>query len=152
MLRVYVAGPMTGVPQFNYPRFDTAAAQLREMGYTVVTPSELDAPHTRAIALQCETGTTAEFRFMLEQAGLPIETWGDFLSRDVKIVADDVDCIALLPGWQKSRGARLEAFVGILCKHTFFEYNPDNGWSSPAPAHYILAEIARHTDMEARDA
>ena len=30
--RLYVAGPMTGLPDYNYPAFDGAAALLAERG------------------------------------------------------------------------------------------------------------------------
>ena len=39
----------------------------------------------------------------------------DFLwPATVKLIADQVQGIIFLPNWQKSRGARLEAFVGLL--------------------------------------
>ena len=33
--RVYVAGPMTGLPDFNYPAFNAEAQRLRGLGYQV---------------------------------------------------------------------------------------------------------------------
>lgn len=109
--RVYVAGPMSGIPQFNYPAFDDAAGVLREQGYEVSSPAEMDDPNIRAAALASKTGNFREFDAILERQGHQPETWGDFLSRDVKLVADGVDMVVLLPGWENSRGARLEAFV-----------------------------------------
>ena len=38
--RLYVAGPMTGLPDYNYPAFDGAAALLAERGYPVENPAE----------------------------------------------------------------------------------------------------------------
>ncbi|WP_259331943.1 DUF4406 domain-containing protein [Pseudomonas sp. GW101-3H06] len=38
--RVYVAGPMTGLMDFNYPAFNAAADQLRALGYEVENPAD----------------------------------------------------------------------------------------------------------------
>lgn len=37
---IYLSGPMTGFPEFNYPTFNTAAAVLRGMGFVVFNPAE----------------------------------------------------------------------------------------------------------------
>lgn len=109
--KVYVAGPMTGLPQFNFPAFDGAAACLRADGYAVVTPSELDSDASRAAALASDDGEPGVYA---EETG---ESWGDLLARDVKLIADEgIEAIVVLPGWEQSRGARLETFVGgALC-------------------------------------
>ena len=39
--RVYLAGPMTGYPDYNYPAFHCAAEQYRAAGFDVVSPAEL---------------------------------------------------------------------------------------------------------------
>lgn len=81
---IYISGPMTGIPEFNHPAFNAAAAALRATGLEVVNPAELDT----------------------QDAGTPLE-WADYLRRDIRAL---VDCTAiyLLPGWEKSKGARLE--------------------------------------------
>ena len=104
-MKLYIAGPMTWHPQYNYPAFDEMAAWLREQGYEVISPSELDNEQDRAAALDSLDGDPATYG--------GDSTWGDFLSRDVKLIADiGLDGIVVLPGWHKSRGARLETFVG----------------------------------------
>lgn len=105
---VYIAGPMTGIPQFNFPAFDAAADVLRQRGYTVVSPAECDDPETRAQALASPDGAPGS-------GSANGETWGDFLARDVKLISDHVDGIVVLPGWRGSRGACLEVFVAHLC-------------------------------------
>lgn len=40
MTAVYVAGPMSNLPDLNYPAFNEVAKQLRELGYHVENPAE----------------------------------------------------------------------------------------------------------------
>lgn len=116
-MKVYIAGPMTGVPQFNVPLFDRVATELRAAGYDVVSPAELDSPEMRAAALESKDGALAPLEDKTK------ETWGQVLARDVRVLSDQgIEAIVLLPGWEKSRGARLEATVGLLNKLSFFQY------------------------------
>lgn len=116
-LCVYLAGPMSGIPQMNFPAFDAAAKALRERGYKVRSPAELDSPEERAAALASVDGSLKD-----SDVGT---TWGTLLSRDMKIIADEgVEAVVVLPGWEKSRGARLETFVARLCDLSILQY-PD---------------------------
>lgn len=131
--RWYLAGPMSGLPQFNIPAFDAAAKMLRDTGLKVISPAELDAPEIRAKYLASTDG-----------ASLPdTPTWGTFLSRDVKIVADQVKGVILMPGWEKSRGARLEAYVGLLCGHQFLTVGAKNT-VKPARPLWIKLRLWEH--------
>lgn len=121
-MRVYIAGPMTGIPQYNIPAFDHMAASLRQAGFEVINPAELDDPATRAAALASPDGAPGS-------GSANGETWGMFLARDVLLIADGdkrgkIDAIVVLPGWQKSRGARLETFVGrMLCGKPVYRWD-----------------------------
>lgn len=102
---------MSGIDQSNFPAFSAAAADLRARGRDIVSPAELDDADTVARALANEPAK---------------QCWGDFLARDVKLIADQVQGIVFLPGWEKSRGAKLEAFVGLLQESfEFYVYVPD---------------------------
>lgn len=116
-MKVYIAGPMTGIPQFNVPLFDKVAYDLRLQGYNVVSPAELDSPEMRREALRSTDGALGP----LEQA--TGETWGHVLARDVLMLSDTgIEAIVLLPNWWQSRGATLETTVGLLNKLKFFQW------------------------------
>lgn len=136
-MRLYVCGPMSNLPRFNIPAFDAAAASLRSQGYDVTNPADEDSPAVRAAGLASTTGDLAD----LAPTG---QTWGDLLARDVKIVADRVDGIVLLPGWEKSRGARLEAFVAVQCRKPVYLYQQD-GSLLPFSASRTMSVIHQFT-------
>jgi hypothetical protein len=109
--RFYLAGPMSNIPQHNFPAFDQAAHRLRSMGFEIVSPAELDSPAERARCLASPDG---------KDKGP--DSWGTLLSRDVALIADCVDGIIFLPHWVSSRGARLEAYVALLCGKEKFAF------------------------------
>lgn len=117
MKAIYLAGPMTGVPQFNIPLFEQAARELRRQGYRVTCPPELDSEDVYRAAMKSKDGS-------LLHGKLGGETWGQMLGRDIAIVADKVDTVVFLPGWQHSKGALLEAYVGLVTKKNFYVYDP----------------------------
>lgn len=81
MTRVYIAGPMTGLPEYNYPAFNARAAQLRALGYYVENPAENPEP--------------------------PCNSWKGYMRQALaQLVTCDV--VDLLPGWEKSKCARIE--------------------------------------------
>lgn len=100
-LRVYLAGPMTGVPHFNYPAFNEAAAQLRADGHEVFNPAEHDIT-TFGKDISNPAGSAeqaaAEHGFDRRAA----------LKADLTWICEKADAIALLPGWERSSGARAE--------------------------------------------
>lgn len=139
----YLAGPMTGIPQFNFPLFDRAASDLRNNhDMKIISPAELDDDAgIRDKALASEDG-------QLKSAHID-ETWGDLLARDVKLIADVCTGVVFLPDWHKSRGARLEAYVGILCGHDFARYVPGSGIEALSK-HAVLTKLSRQTHNEIR--
>ncbi|NWA25475.1 DUF4406 domain-containing protein [Pseudomonas gingeri] len=82
--RVYVAGPMTGIKDFNYPAFNAVAEQLRAKGYEVENPAD---------------------HGIVEGA-----QWADYMAYDLTRLGL-CGVICLLPDWERSRGARLEAHI-----------------------------------------
>jgi len=80
-MKIYIAGPMTGLPELNFPAFHAAAALFRSMGYEVVSPAEL-----------------------VPEPGIP---WLECMRIDIAALIH-CDAICMLRGWEKSKGARLE--------------------------------------------
>lgn len=37
--KIYIAGPMTGLPEFNRPNFHLMATRLEKEGYSVLNPA-----------------------------------------------------------------------------------------------------------------
>ncbi|QDL53108.1 DUF4406 domain-containing protein [Rhodoferax aquaticus] len=88
MKRVYIAGPMTGLPHFNYPAFNAAAERLRALGFDVENPAENPVPNCG--------------------------TWLGYMRMAIRQLVT-CDGVALLPGWKGSRGARIERWLaGML--------------------------------------
>jgi len=105
---------MTGLPEFNFPAFDKAAAEYRARGFTVINPAEHDREN--GLDVTGMTGDPAELEglFDLKEALL----W------DLQQVAD-ADGIVLLEGWEKSSGARAElALAAALGKTAYFPAAP----------------------------
>lgn len=90
-MRVYLAGPMTGLPEYNFPAFMTAAAQLRAVGHYVFNPAEADLE---------KWGSMAEIEAKA--------TYRECLRTDLNWILDHAEAIALLPGWEKSKGVAAE--------------------------------------------
>lgn len=96
--RVYLAGPMRGHADFNFPSFDRTAQQLRMFGYEVFSPAE----HDRKVGFD-PTGMTgnedlADHGFDLRKA----------LAADMDYIASKAAVVAVLAGWEESSGARAE--------------------------------------------
>lgn len=141
----YLAGPMSGRPMFNFPMFEAVAAMLRKQGFQIVSPNELDAVNTTDYELARDSVDGS--------LGTTEQTWGDFLARDVKIVADQVDGVICLPGWEQSRGARLEAFVATCQGKPVFQYDAEEHGvyrvSAKYVGHVLRDYIEQHYEQDA---
>lgn len=95
-MKLYVAGPMTGLPRWNFDAFAEAAERLRAAGHEVTSPHEFDLDDGFDPDAPVEDFTKAD----LHKA----------MRRDVEAVLQ-CEAVILLDGWHVSRGARLEADV-----------------------------------------
>ena len=86
MKRIYIAGPMSGLPALNFPAFNEAARLLRAAGFDAVNPAEINAD--------------------------PNAGWLACMRQDIAQLVS-CDGVALLDGWEKSRGASLEHAIAV---------------------------------------
>ncbi|HEY6019294.1 MAG TPA: DUF4406 domain-containing protein [Candidatus Paceibacterota bacterium] len=106
-MKVYLAGPMRGYPNFNFPAFEHWAGRLRAEGYEVYSPAEM------SVKLFGQD--------VLDKAGGDESKMGadeDTISRtvfhlDLTYICLNAEAVALLPGWEKSKGATAERAAAI---------------------------------------
>ena len=72
---IYISGPMTGIPDLNFPAFHAAAQLLRRKGLDTINPAEVN-PDSDASRYVC-------------------------LRHDLAALTQ-CDAVALLPGWEHS--------------------------------------------------
>jgi hypothetical protein len=119
MKTLYLAGPMQGLPQLNFPAFNAEAERLRALGYNVINPADLN-----------ESGTP----------------WATCMRTDIRMLLM-CDGVALLPGWEKSRGANLEWLIATELGMPVFDCGNLVGASDnlyPMPVEETVTLRARH--------
>lgn len=92
--RVYLAGPMTGIADFNYPMFNHYAEQLRAKGWVIENPAENKAP-------ECNS-------------------WPGYMRLALRQMLT-CDMVVFLPDWGQSKGAQLEHQVARRLSMPTFE-------------------------------
>lgn len=102
-MRIYLAGPMRGIPEFNFPAFYAAAATLRAGGHDVFNPAERDnEKHGTDIS---KGNTTGSEEHAVKEHGFNLR---EALGADLAYICGTADAIALLPGWERSKGVAAE--------------------------------------------
>ena len=82
-MKFYISGPMTGLPEYNYPAFFAMEKKLQAIGHwQIVNPARL--PHQ--------------------------PTWRKYMVQDILYLLDCTHVI-MLCGWQNSKGAKLEHHI-----------------------------------------
>ena len=85
MKQIYIAGPMTGIKDMNFPAFNAETKRLRALGYDVVNPAEIVTDKTTP--------------------------WNIAMRKDI-IALMACDTIVFLVGWENSKGAWIEYKLG----------------------------------------
>jgi hypothetical protein len=84
---------MSGLKEWNFPAFHHKAAELREEGFEVINPAELNPDTTMS--------------------------WGECMRADIAALVT-CDGIQMLPGWEKSKGAVLEHHIAERLEMTIY--------------------------------
>jgi hypothetical protein len=92
-MKVYLAGPMRGIPEFNKPMFRRGEKLLKKQGYTVFNPAAKGCE--RKLAKAPDLQESLAFRRKV-------------FALDCAWICRHADAVALLPGWRKSLGAKAE--------------------------------------------
>lgn len=93
-VRYYLAGKMSGVEDFNRPTFHRIARELRDQGYIVWNPAEL----------QIEGDDYHEYQ-------------REGLSRLV-----ECNAVILIPGWETSHGTKAELLLARILHMPIYQY------------------------------
>ena len=93
---IYIAGPMTGYEDWNFEAFNQAADELRRQGLTVMNPAD-----------------NYDGRKDLE--------WHHYMRAAIRQVSICRE-VVVLPGWEDSKGARLEVHIAHVLGMTVWEY------------------------------
>lgn len=107
--RIYLAGPMRGYPEFNFPTFHAVAWALRQDGHEVFSPAEKDIERHGGVDISKgnKQGSIeqaqSEHKFSLRQA----------LSQDLDYICNTANMIVMLPGWEVSNGSRAEHATAV---------------------------------------
>lgn len=91
-MRIFISGPMTGLPQENYPAFNKEAKRLRKLGHHVENPAENPRQKTWEAYMKLSLG--------------------QMLTCEV---------VVILPGWTASRGAMKEITLATELKMPIFD-------------------------------
>lgn len=87
---IFISGPMTGLPNYNFEKFNEVAAKLEKAGHKVVNPVKICKKYKQETVIKDKSAFDA------------------MVAEQQKAEREECDSIILLDGWEKSRGVRLE--------------------------------------------
>lgn len=112
-IKAYLAGPMRGYPEFNFPAFREARTWLRSQGHEILCPAERDEG----------TGFDSTASHATDEHGTPVgfDIYAA-MKDDIYFATQLADAIILLPGYEESTGAKVELLNAVITGKRVFEY------------------------------
>lgn len=123
-MKIYISGPMRGMPELNFPAFRDAARRIELLGHRAIDPSRLPMGLTPAQYMDID--------FALMRAS---------------------DAVLMLPGHERSKGAAAElSYARYLELYVFFNVNAiptPAQWPAPGRGTTSGQLLTMHIDAEA---
>lgn len=102
-MKFYIAGRMTGLPEYNYPMFKQACTDLRDAGYEIFSPHEIEYD---------------------EPNGVGSLEYTDYIRGGLKLLLE-CDGIIMTKGWELSKGCMTELYVANACGLKIYFWDQD---------------------------
>ena len=118
---IFLSGPMTGIEEYNYPAFNEAARDLRGKGFLVLNPAE--------------------------HVSDPDAPWNELIRRSLDILLQ-TNKMAVLPGWENSRGAVTEVTMANILGIPIYEYPSLEPLQTQTTLSTSEGELLQYTGME----
>lgn len=88
---VYIAGPMTGIEDYNFSKFDAASYKWKEKGFKVINPATLTREYAKREGLKIKDLCVRECAMT-----------------DLVEIISRASHMFMLKGWEYSKGAKTE--------------------------------------------
>ena len=150
MSACYIAGPMRGLPEYNYPAFFAAEDALRAAGWDpIYNPAGMDREYDKVVY---EAWTIEEQKLHDTAQAARHFAWRDVNILIKRLSAENCDAIILLPGYEASTGATAELAVArwvmlrVLTIDQALNFAPSHS-STCKPTEY-QCPVEVHTEAE----
>jgi hypothetical protein len=104
-MRIYIAGPMSGIPGYNFAAFDAARDRINAAGHVAVSPADMDRERWPGWD---------------PASGPPPDLDREVIIKQDLNAIDQCGAIYMLQGWERSLGAQVEYAYGIYKGLGFF--------------------------------
>ncbi len=118
-MKIYIAGPMRGISNYNFVSFFLAEAMMTMKGHDVINPAKMDIEEGKAHWNPVEQRINCS----------PDFTMHDALRRDFLAMCRDREAIVMLSDWNSSEGAKSELHLSKIIGLQAFQYDGDGEFS-----------------------